>query len=129
MPNKSYISVSNAVEEACFSILLHNIYIYDIHHPYGIAYEQNVRINAFSYFSAFCDSLQFWDRPKLIDLAKTSQPKDTYNGRDFDIRIDGNKIYVLCRTTDARETLQQKIKSLDSFLRNASKMVYVIDMS
>lgn len=129
LPNKSDISVSNAVEEACFSILLHNIYIYDIHHPYGIAYEQNVRINAFSYFSAFCDSLQFWDRPKLIDLAKTSQPKDTYNGRDFDIRIDGNKIYVLCRTTDARETLQQKINSLDSFLRNASKMVYVIDMS
>lgn len=119
--------LSKAVEEACFSILLHNIYINDEQHQYGIPYMQDMAVNAFSYFSAFCDSLQFWDRPKLINLAKINQPKNTYNGRDYDLRIEGDKICILCKTGEAKDSLLQKIQGLDTFMKHASKMVRVMD--
>lgn len=119
--------LSNATVEACFAILMHNIYVKSRDYPQGLEFIQNTSINAMSYFLAFCDSIQFWDRDKLFDPARQRQPENTYYGKDFDIDICKDKICIRCRTAGAKERIQTKLRGMDEFLQDASSMISVVE--
>lgn len=119
--------LSNATVEACFAILIHNIYVKSKKSPHGLEYIQNTSINAMSYFLAFCDAIQFWDRDKLFDPAKQRQPENTYYSKDFDIDIWEGRIRILCRTAGVKEQIQAKLKGMDEYLQDASSMISIVE--
>lgn len=110
--------------EAIFSVLLHNVYTPTADTP-GIKYCQDLTVNPFSYFCAFCDNLQLWDRPKLIHPAHSSLPDDRFPGNDFDLTVEGSKIHLYCQTNDIHAFLTRKRDSLGAYLRDAPALISV----
>lgn len=120
-------TLSEYMIEACFAILMHNIYVKSQDNPKGLVYLQDVNINSMSYFFAFCDTLQFWDRDKIFDPAKQRQPDTTYYGKDFELNIINDKIVVRCRTDGVKEKILGKLNNMDYFLKDASSILAVIE--
>ena len=106
---------------------MHNIYVKSKANPNGLKFIQDSSVNAMSYFLAFCDSMQFWDRDKLFDPARQRQPENTYYGKDFDIDICKNKIRICCRTVGVKEQIQAKLRGMDEFLRDAGSMIEIVE--
>lgn len=124
--NKKY-EVKNEIVEAIFAVLMHNIWVKSDSNPSGLAFMQDVSVNAMSYYLAFCDTLQFWDRDKLFDPAKQRQPDTTYYGKDFDICVEKNRIVVRCRSEGVKERIYSKLNSMDDFLKDASSMLKIVE--
>ena len=101
--------------QCIFSVLLHNIYNKKSDESNGIEYSQNIDKDPFSYFCAFCDTIQRWGRPKKIDHSETSLPDETYLEDEFDIYIYGEKIYINC--------IEKYMKSIKNMIYNAEKFL------
>ena len=124
--NKKY-ELSTEIVEAIFAVLMHNIWVNSDSNPSGLKFIHDLSVNAMSYYLAFCDTLQFWDRDKLFDPAKQRQPEATYYGKDFDIGIDKNRIIVRCRTDGVKDRLSSKLRGMDDFLKDANSMLKVVE--
>lgn len=117
--------LSCAISESIFAVLLHNIYVKTPNNKYGLEFIHDSNVNAMSYFLAFCDTLQFWDRDKIFDPAKLRQPENTYYGKDFEMDIWEDRIRITCLRRNTKDQICSKLKSLDDFLRDASGMIIV----
>lgn len=118
--NENYIE---SFADVIFSILLHNIYTKSSA-DYGIEYKHDININPFSYFSAYCDTIQKWNRPKQINLSKTYLPKTHYLYDLFDIEIKDDYIHIKCLYEDLAIT-ESMIKSSEEFLPGITKITKI----
>ncbi len=109
--------------DVIFAILLHNIYTKNSA-DYGINYKQDIDINPFSYFGAYCDTIQKWNRPKQIDLSKTYLPDSNYLNDLFDIELKNNKIYLKCYYKDLNQ-MNHTISGSEDFLPGITKFTKV----
>lgn len=112
--------------EVIFSILLHNIYVKSSAHPNGLVYRQNIEVNPFSYFLAFCDNIQKWSRPKQNNPAFIALPKGYYVEDKFDLLIDDGKVLLVCSSENIN-SLKSDINSAEEFLSGISQIVQVSD--
>lgn len=107
--------------DVIFAILWHNIYTKSSK-TYGIEYTQKINIDAFSYFCAFCDNLQKWNRPKQVDISKVNVPNHHFLNNDFDLIVDANHITLFCNESDI-DYIKNEIENLDTFLQGASNII------
>lgn len=112
-------------EETIFSILLHNIWVKTPKFQDGIQYVQDISVDPFSYFCAFCDNVQLWDRKQLINMAKASPSNRYHAAQPFDIVVEGNIIHIICQTENILQFLESKITGMDKYLRDASYLLKV----
>ena len=110
--------------QCVFSILLHNIYNKKSKPAYGIDYYQNMDKDSFSYFCAFCDTIQRWGRPKQIDPAKTDLPEENYLEDEFDIHIADNRIYISC-IEKYLKSIKNMINYAENFLPGISSLIKI----
>ena len=113
------------ISQVIFSILLHNVWVKSDVTPYGLQYKQSLALDSFSYFSAFCDNIQIWDRDQLIDLAKSFPSERFYSSQQFDIFVKDNQICLVCETADVEKFMHRRITSMDDYLEDASKLIRV----
>lgn len=110
--------------DVIFSILLHNIYTKSSAF-YGVDYKHDIDINPFSYFSAYCDTIQKWNRPKQVDLSKTYLPDNNYLNDLFDLELKHNKIYLRCFYKDLSQMNQTLVNS-EEYLPGITKFTKVL---
>lgn len=110
--------------ESIFSILLHNIYTKTCKPEFGINYHQDIDINTFSYFCAFCDTIQKWGRQKKLDLSKTNLANVNYLEDEFDISIKKDKICIKCVEKNI-DNIKKEIVTAESFLPGISEIIYI----
>ena len=113
--------------KAIFSILLHNVYAkkdWD-KSPGGIRYKQKLAVNPFSYFCAFCDNLQLWDRPRLMEPSQMASLPELYGGSTFDLFVDQNSIRLICGTRDIKNFLERIIDALKDYMEDAANIIRV----
>ena len=112
--------------DVVFAILLHNVYTKKFAPEHGVDYHHNVNKDAFSFFCAFCDTLQKWNRPKQIDYSKSGLPINHYLGEKFDITCRNGKIYLRCSTQDAALIRDSLVKE-DLFLPGIRNIVEIVE--
>lgn len=112
----------NFSSECIFAVLLHNVFSKKSEPLYGIDYTHNIDKDSFSYFCAFCDTIQRWGRPKKIDPSKTNLPENNFLEDEFDVEILNDAICIRC-TKNAVLQLQELINTSESFLPGISKLV------
>ncbi len=105
--------------DAIFSIMLHNIYAGKEENQ--IAYKQNIDKDSFSYFAAFCDWLQKWDRPQQVDQAHANLPT-FFIAENFDFEIRNNKI-LLTTDDENRKRLQNQYAAAQSYMEGFENIV------
>ncbi|MCM1009149.1 MAG: hypothetical protein NC485_14770 [Ruminococcus flavefaciens] len=105
--------------DAIFAIMLHNIYAGK--EEYQIRYKQNIDKDSFSYFAAFCDWLQKWDRPQQVDQAHANLPT-FFIAENFDFEIRNNKIF-LATDDENRKKLQKQCAAAQSYLEGFENIV------
>lgn len=114
----------NKYADVIFAILLHNIYTISSAY-YGIDYKHNIDVNPFSYFCAYCDTIQKWNRPKQVDLSKTCLPENNYLNDLFDLELKNNKIYLRCYYKDLSQMNRTLVDS-EEFLPGITKFTKVL---
>lgn len=117
----------NAAEiysDTIFSILLHNIYTKNAAPSYGINYKQNIDKNPFSYFCAFCDTIQKWNRPKQIDFSKLDMLENHYLDNNFDMTINNGKIKFICQSKQTGD-LRKSLISMEDFLPGSINLIKI----
>lgn len=87
---------------------------------------QDIEVNPFSYFLAFCDNIQKWSRPKQNNPAFIALPKDYYVEDKFDLLIDDGKVLLVCSSENIN-SLKSDINSAEEFLSGISQIVQVSD--
>ena len=107
-----------------FAILIHNIYGDYYEEMTGNKYMQNVSKNAFSYFCALCDCIQFWNRNQQYNPAQLAAPYSYYSG-DTDIEIRNNKIRISCKSSDLKNAIKKRKLDFQEFLQDADSMIYL----
>lgn len=120
------INIINTLSQVVFSILLHNIYTEEANKSYGLKYKHNININSFSYFCAFIDSIQKWDRPKQLDFSTTNLPQDHYLNDNFDLEILDNHILITCESSYLGK-MRRDINNLESFLPGISSLITITE--
>ena len=110
--------------ESIFSVLIHNVYNKKSTPSYGVPYCHNIDENPFSYFCAFCDTLQKWGRPKKSNLSKTQLPSTNYLEDEFDIDISHGNIIIRCIKSNIKKTVEL-IQSSELFLPGISILIEV----
>lgn len=120
--------LDNSFIELCsdsiFSILMHNIYVYNIDNLNGLRYKHNFKEEPFAYFCALCDNLQFWDRAKQLDLSTTYLPESFILGDEIDILMEDDIIVFKCEH-NIYNLLNKKFDELNEFLPGARKLFRV----
>lgn len=119
-------NIINTLSQVVFSILLHNIYTEEANESYGLKYKHNININPFSYFCAFIDSMQKWDRPKQLDFSTTNLPQDHYLNDNFDLTILDNYIQITCESSYLGK-MRKDINNLESFLPGISSLITITE--
>ncbi len=112
--------------DVVFAVLLHNVYTKKFAPVHGVDYHHNINKDAFSFFCAFCDTLQKWNRPKQIDYSKAGLPINHYLGENFDITCRNGKIYLRCSTEDAASIRNSLVKE-DLFLPGMKNIVEIAE--
>lgn len=111
----------NLLANAQLAISLHNLYLKDFNDN---RYKTSLKSNPFAFFSILCDSLQPWDRKRLINQAIKHLPYNTY-GNKFNLTI--NKITIEIHEEgdgiDMKERINALRTYLDDYLENASKII------
>lgn len=112
-------------ENVLYSVLVHNIYPHNLGEE-GESFRTRPQDNPFAYFALFCDSLQTWDRRRLINPAYSKRIRGT-SANQFDIEIRGATLYIYenkegLNIEDRNSALR---KNLDTFLEGASCLVRV----
>ena len=118
--DKSYLEFC---AQFIFSVLLHNIACKKSK-SYGLEYCQNIEKNPFSYFSAFCDTIQKWGRPKKVDLSKTNLPTENFLEDDFDINISRDGIIIKCLKKNVN-SIKNTIYDSENFLLGISELIKI----
>lgn len=111
--------------ECIFSILLHNVYSKKSNYEYGVNYCNNLNINAFCYFCAFCDTIQKWGRPKKLDLSQSQLPINNYLEDEFDIIIKNDHIAIKCLEINI-SNVKKMLQDSETFLWGISKLIEVV---
>lgn len=106
-----------------FSVLLHNISCKKSK-PYGLEYQQSIEKNPFSYFSAFCDTIQKWGRSKKIDLSKVELPTEHFLEDEFDINISRDEIIIKCLKKNVN-AIKNTIADSENFLLGISELIKI----
>ena len=114
----------DSLAQVIFSILLHNIYTEKANKSYGIKYQHDINKNPFSYFCAFIDSIQKWDRPKQLDFSVTNLPQDHLLDDNFDLSISNDNIFIICESSYLGR-MRKEIDSLETFLPGISSIVKI----
>lgn len=109
--------------EAISAILLHNIYPSRYKELFNKSFKQSLLNNPFSYFAAFCDVLQRWDRPKTIKYSETSYLGDYITGNNYDLKIVDNYICIDSISSQIDQSIYSSKYSLDEFLENGSDFI------
>lgn len=110
--------------ESIAAIAIHNVYPEDMVSAEARNYRTSLRDDPFSFLALLCDSLQPWDRRKLIDQGERDLLFKTTSGQ-FDIQIRGNEILIIeggrfLSLDDRKEKLRSQ---LDAFLADASILI------
>jgi len=119
-----YMNELQVYAQCVFSILLHNIYNKKSNASYGIDHYQNMDKDPFSYFCAFCDTIQKWGRTKQIDPAKINLPDENYLEDEFDIHIADDRIYISC-IEKYLKSIKNMINYAENFLPGMSSLIKV----
>lgn len=82
-------------------------------------------MNPFSYFCAFCDNLQLWDRPRLMEPSQMASLPELYGGSTFDLFVDQNSIRLICGTRDIKNFLERRIDALKDYMEDAANIIRV----
>ena len=109
--------------EAILAILMHNIYPKRFNDIYHINFKQDLSKNAFCYFAALCDTLQKWDRPKTINYAENSYLGEYITGKNYDLIIENNSIYIESISTKINNAIYNYKTVLDEFLEHGSDFI------
>lgn len=121
-----YCSEKELYIDVIFSIWLHNVWVKSENASTGIKYKQRIDINPFSYFAAFCDNCQMWNRRQLVNQGYYERNDEGCAANQFDILIEEpNMLRIICETTDIKALLTKRIKSLNDYLENASDLIKV----
>lgn len=120
------VNMINTLSQVIFSILLHNIYTKESNKSYGLQYKHDININPFSYFCAFIDSMQKWDRPKQLDYSTTKLPPDHFLNDNFDITILDDYILITCESSYLGK-MRKEINNLESFLPGISSLITITE--
>lgn len=110
--------------DVIFAILLHNIYVEDNNHKYGVNYTQQIDKNSFSYFCTFCDNLQNWGRQKQIDASVIDLPDIHFLEDDFDILVDNGYIIVLSNNAN-EDAMKEKLEENATFLQGIHNILRI----
>ena len=111
--------------EILYSIFVHNLY------PDFFNNEQlrrfrtrNSKSEAFAFFALLCDSLQPWDRKRLMNQGTGTPPYTTY-AENFNLEVNGGFLQVTERDLKSHvEDRESELRRyLDSYLAGASKLV------
>lgn len=114
----------NEYADVIFAVLLHNIYTKESGSEYGIEYKQKIDVNPFSYFCAFCDTLQKWGREKQVDVSKIDIPEINYLDDNFDIFVTGNHINITS-TSANEQAIKRSLKDEATFLEGIEQLIHV----
>ncbi len=120
--SKSHIDhlINKIIKEAQYSILVHNIY------PKNFKgfHKTTIKNSPFPYFAILCDSLQPWDRKRLMNPGIQKLPYSTY-GNKFNIQIN-NQIFEIHEEGEfinIKERIDVLRSYLDDYLENASQII------
>lgn len=116
----------NDYAEVIFSILLHNIYTQESKQTYGIEYRHDIDEDPFSYFCAFCDTFQKWDRPKQVDYSKAGLPSRHFLSDEFDIFVTEDSIYLKANAYDV-DYIRNSLRDENHFLPGIVHFVHVME--
>ena len=125
LSNKNHMLINNkcVFERTIFAILFHNIFVSSYEKMFNESYKQTLTTNAFSYFAAFCDNLQTWDRPEVFDYMFNDISSNYVIGNNIDIDIKGNRIIVAFNSNSIKNRLYKYKESLNDYLDGASSFV------
>ena len=110
--------------ESIFAVMIHNVYNKKSRPEYGLSYSHDLDKNPFAYFCAFCDTIQRWGRPKLIDLSQTALPPNNLLEDEIDVRISEGSIYIQCLENNI-DGIRKMIQESNSYLPGISQLVKV----
>lgn len=106
-----------------YAIIMHNLYPSIYGKLFGKNFILDLQSNPISYFLAFCDNLQQWDRPKTIDYSRTEIKGDYIVGSSFDLDIIDNRIYLHCNTSSLKNIIEKNRDVLNQYLKDAAKFI------
>lgn len=108
------------------AIFLHNIYPSQISKSKAKQYRTGLRKNSFAYLAILADSLQVWDRRKLVNESG-SELSDFITGSRFGLEVSGDtvRLHPISDDPRLRKALERLVSSLDSYLQNASALVRI----
>jgi len=108
------------LSEVQFAILMHNIY------PrfFKASSKISIKKSPFTYFAILADSLQPWDRKKLLNQAIQKLPYSTYGNR-FNLQINGLvfEIHEEGDSIDIKQRIDALRTYLNEYLENASQNI------
>jgi hypothetical protein len=112
------------LDEVFCATILHNIYPEHFVDTDDKRFRIDLDSMPFAFFAAFCDSLQPWDRKRLVNAAY-SEPAYNTVGEEFDITIRGEFLYISESGygLNIEDRLNSLKRHLDSYLSSASRLV------
>jgi hypothetical protein len=112
------------MQEALYSVCIHNIRPCLLNGESERKFRTDLQTEPFAFVCLLADSLQPWERERIINQSLLNLPYSTY-GDGFDFIIQGNSFYI----TEVGDNLEIEKRSddlrnfLDEYLRGASQMV------
>ncbi len=111
--------------ETIYAILIHNLYPEFLPED-GQHFRTRHSDNPFAYFALFCDSLQPWDRKRLVNPAYVERSYGTSSDM-FDVEIRGNTLYIseAGHGLNIEDRLNALKRYLDAYLDSASSLLKI----
>jgi hypothetical protein len=114
-------------EDSIYAVLVHNIFCNDFNAQFGKKpqFRTSLLKEPFAYLAILCDSLQPWDRKRIINPAISHIPYSVY-GDKFNIEVIGNYIYISeegenmdikKRVDDLRDYLKNYLENIDTYIK------------
>lgn len=117
-------TVNTLSVESIAAMLIHNLFPENMATSEAKNYRTSLRVAPFSFLALLCDSLQPWDRMKLIDQGERDLLYKTTSGQ-FGIQIRGNEIFIVegGKFLSIDERKDKLRNQLDSLLADASAFI------
>jgi len=111
-------------EELCLAIMVHNLYPEHFAKPEDQQFRIRMSASPFAYFSVLCDSLQPWDRKRLVNPTYIDGAYGTLSD-EFDLVIRNNTIYISEEGygLSIEDRLNALKRHLDHYIEAGSKLV------
>ena len=104
------------IENVLYSIFIHNVYPIYFKEKYELKNMVTKISDPFSYLSLLSDSLQIWNRPKLINPSLFDLLNKVHASEDFNIIVDEDAIYLY------EEQSENGSKRLSSIINNLTHL-------